>query len=295
MKHVVVLMSTYNGERYIREQIDSILNQVGVSVDLIIRDDGSTDSTVDIIETYKDVSLVKGRNIGPAKSFMELLINAPKADYYAFADQDDIWDENKLCIAVQSLRDVSVPAVSVGAFIRIDKQGRYIDDEPRVQEGYTLPKTIVYNAPLGCTMLLNNKLKNLIKDDIPRHLRMHDHWILMLVESLDGQIVYDNKSLVLYRQHDNNVVGNGIGFCKRMQRWLYSIKYNKNERQLQAIEMLAQYYDIITDDAKILLCKVRDYRKSLHTKFELIRDSRFENLDSKKRVLFNLSVILGVF
>lgn len=295
MKRVAVLMSTYNGENYIREQIDSILKQEGVLVELIIRDDGSTDSTIDIIEKYKDVRLIKGRNVGPAKSFMELLINAPKTDYYAFADQDDIWDENKLFHAVQSLKDVNQPAVSIGSFRRIDKQGNYIDKEPKVQDGYTLSKTIVYNAPLGCTMLFNYKLKSMIKNDMPRHIRMHDHWILMLVEAVDGQIIYNKNSLVLYRQHDNNVVGNGIGAFKRIQRLMYSIRCNKNERQLQASEMLTQYYDLITDDAKNLLIKVCNYRNSLRTKINLIRDSRFRKLEGKKRMLFYLSVILGVF
>ena len=95
MKTVAVLMSTYNGENYIKEQIESIFNQKGVIVKLYVRDDGSKDRTLEILKDY-NVNLEKGTNIGYIKSFMWLIKNVPFADYYALADQDDVWDEDKL-------------------------------------------------------------------------------------------------------------------------------------------------------------------------------------------------------
>lgn len=89
-KKVIVLMSTYNGERHLVEQIESILNQEGVDVRLMIRDDGSNDKTVEIARKYTD-DVVVGDNIGFRYSFLELIKNAPEAEYYALADQDDIW------------------------------------------------------------------------------------------------------------------------------------------------------------------------------------------------------------
>ena len=96
---VLVLMSTYNGEKYLREQIDSILGQRGVEVSLLVRDDGSTDATLTTLDEYKESGRLDyycGNNLGPARSFMHLLQNAPASDFYAFSDQDDKWMDDKL-------------------------------------------------------------------------------------------------------------------------------------------------------------------------------------------------------
>ena len=105
MKKVCVLMSTYNGEKYLKEQIDSILKQKGVKVNLLVRDDGSTDNTLSLLEEYKKKGLLDyccGSNMKPARSFMELLSIAPDSDYYAFSDQDDYWEHDKLFNAVKN-------------------------------------------------------------------------------------------------------------------------------------------------------------------------------------------------
>lgn len=95
MKTVSVLLSTYNGEKYLREQLDSLLVQQGVDLRIIARDDGSKDTTVEILKEYagKDtrVSFFEGKNVGPAQSFFDLIMKSPDSDYYAFCDQDDVW------------------------------------------------------------------------------------------------------------------------------------------------------------------------------------------------------------
>lgn len=102
-KSVQVVMSTYNGEKYLKEQIDSILSQEGVDVRLYIRDDGSSDRTTDILASYqehKNVKIEKGNNLGFAKSFLTALDECDEADYYAFSDQDDVWEKDKLSTAI---------------------------------------------------------------------------------------------------------------------------------------------------------------------------------------------------
>ena len=105
---VCVLMSTYNGEKYIKEQLDSILSQVGVELSVLIRDDGSSDSTLSIIKDYaeqnKNIKYYVGENIKPAQSFIDLIFNSPDADYYALSDQDDVWDKDKLKCAIDLLQ-----------------------------------------------------------------------------------------------------------------------------------------------------------------------------------------------
>lgn len=103
-KSVQVVMSTYNGEKYLKEQIDSILSQEGVDVRLYIRDDGSSDRTTDILASYqehKNVKIEKGNNLGFAKSFLTALDECDEADYYAFSDQDDVWEKDKLSTAIE--------------------------------------------------------------------------------------------------------------------------------------------------------------------------------------------------
>lgn len=107
-KSVQVVMSTYNGEKYLKEQIDSILSQEGVDVRLYIRDDGSSDRTTDILASYqehKNVKIEKGNNLGFAKSFLTALDECDEADYYAFSDQDDVWEKDKLSTAVQLIQE----------------------------------------------------------------------------------------------------------------------------------------------------------------------------------------------
>lgn len=109
MKTVMVLLSTYNGEKYLKEQIDSVLSQKNVNVNILVRDDGSYDETKTILQKYQDEGKLKwytGNNLKATYSFLDLLHNTPKADYYAFCDQDDVWNENKLIMAINKLENL---------------------------------------------------------------------------------------------------------------------------------------------------------------------------------------------
>ena len=116
---VKILLSSYNGEQYIREQIDSLLSQTQTGVEILVRDDGSTDSTKAILDEYQDrdrLSWYGGENLGPGLSFWKLLEDSGEADYYAFCDQDDVWDQDKVEIAVRTLEEAipdinSIPAL----------------------------------------------------------------------------------------------------------------------------------------------------------------------------------------
>ena len=103
---VLVLMSTYNGEQYLQQQINSIITQKNVEVELIVRDDGSTDKTIDILKDYQQKGLLSyyaGENLKPQYSFLHLLRHAPECKYYAFADQDDVWLEDKLYSGIKEI------------------------------------------------------------------------------------------------------------------------------------------------------------------------------------------------
>lgn len=216
--NVVVLMSTYNGEKYIKEQIDSILNQENVNVLLMIRDDGSSDNTMAVLQDYrrqyKNIKIIKGKNIGVGNSFMHLLYKSDEADYYAFADQDDVWKKDKLIKGIEMINAVGSdePLLYVSNQIIVNEnmevQGIRYKNPPSTE----IVSIINRNPFSGCTMIMNRRLRNMLtdKDRRPVHqffnVRIHDAWIAMYAGCV-GKIIYDEKSYILYRQHEGNVVG----------------------------------------------------------------------------------------
>ena len=161
MKTVCVLLSTYNGEKYLREQIESLLSQIGVKIIIVARDDGSHDDTISILAEYEKkityFHYLVGENVGPAQSFFMLMQQAPKADYYAFCDQDDVWDKDKLIIAVDMLEKESpVTPNMYYSNLRIVDQNltfyRFSHEKPHIQKDRYC--VLTENMATGCTYVL---------------------------------------------------------------------------------------------------------------------------------------------
>lgn len=225
MSTVAVLMSTYNGEKFIKEQIDSILNQKSVRVTLMIRDDGSSDATQTVCKEYtkkiSNVNFYQGENVGVGRSFMDLLKNAPEADYYAFADQDDVWLVDKLERAVKKIesaysKDGALSSITPILYTsnqilvneNLEKLGMRFLDTPR----HDLIQEVVTNKLSGCTMVMNKELRNImikneyLPDNYILDTRLHDTWTV-IIACIFGLVLYDEDSGILYRQHQGNVVG----------------------------------------------------------------------------------------
>lgn len=297
MKKVVVMLSTYNGEKYLREQIDSLLQQKMVDVMLLIRDDGSIDQTVSIIQSYNDerITLLKGNNVGVIKSFFSLLMNVPDADYYAFADQDDVWDEMKLCSAISEMEKYdNEPALCVGAFYVVDQNLNKLSGICK-QESYTLRKTIVYNAPLGCTEVFNKKLKELIMIGLPQTCRMHDHWVTLVAEIYDAKILYCKDSILYYRQHGNNVVSYNAGRLVRLRRLLKCALTSEKERKMQVLEALKIHGNKINEENQNILHEVVNYDANIYNRLKFAFDKEYWSDLKGKRIHFIFAVLMGVF
>lgn len=215
MKTVCVLMSTYNGEAFLKKQIDSILKQKGVNVFLLVRDDCSDDSTISILEEYEREGSLRyirdQKNLGPACSFMKLLYNSTDADYYAFADQDDIWLDEKLAQGIEMLGDTGVPCLYCSnqmIYQNGEVHGMRLAEKPNLG----LVNAICANTISGCTMIMNKTLRNLLIDEKHRpseeclKKRMHDTWVIAVSEAV-GSVIYDHRSFIHYRIHDSNTVG----------------------------------------------------------------------------------------
>lgn len=250
--NVAVLMSTYNGEKYICEQIESILIQQEVNVKLLIRDDGSSDNTCKIIEEFiikypEQVVLIKGDNLGFANSFMDLVYSCGKYDYYAFADQDDIWDKKKLISAIELLTD-DLPMLygsNLKAFDVVENRNFLIYDlnsEKELKKQYR--KYIFISNPYGCTMVWNHKLQEQLFAIKKPYELTHDVWV-NLVARCTGKVIFDfSHSYINYRVHGNNACGvTPKSLVKRISK--YYKFYFKDKKELgisKVCKAVVEYY-----------------------------------------------------
>ncbi|MBO5372906.1 MAG: glycosyltransferase family 2 protein [Lachnospiraceae bacterium] len=210
-KKVQILMSTYNGEEYIREQLESILAQNYPDVDILIRDDGSKDDTFVILkeyeETHSNIRAYQGENVGVNKSFFELLKKSnPNAGYIGFCDQDDYWLPEKIERAVEKLETLKGPALYCGAKTLVDENLEPFDrqQDPNLIPGFG--NAVIESICSGCTTLMNRELVDIIKDKLPEDVIHHDWWCYLVATYL-GEVYFDTKSYIYYRQHGGNEVG----------------------------------------------------------------------------------------
>lgn len=251
-----ILMATYNGERYIRQQILSIISQTYSLWNLYIHDDGSTDNTVLIIKEFclKDdrIKLIddKTRFGHPASNFMHLLKHS-SANYICFCDQDDIWFENKLEILYNILNQKSQDkpcAIFSNAYLYED--GTNIINGQLDYKIHNLKQLLFVNGGIhGNRTILNKAMKNeMLKFN--SHLNMHDH-LLALIACSFGEIVYVDKPLFLYRQHRCNVSGLvEKSVLKRCIRGFSSLE-NKHLVSKEIYEVIKAFKEVYKDSISI--------------------------------------------
>lgn len=219
---VVVLMSTYQGERYVVEQLRSILQQLPPRAQILVRDDGSTDGTVAVIESLQDpcITVIRGANIGFGHSFLTLLNQAPEdADLVMFSDQDDVWLPNKIDRAWAHLAPLGDrPALYGSAQMLADADLRPLHPTAPWPRGPSLTGALTENIITGCTAAINRQALELLqRAGVPAGVRFHDWW-LYLVVSVFGTVVYDDQPTLLYRQHGGNQIGHGAGWLGRQRQ-----------------------------------------------------------------------------
>ncbi|MDQ9170126.1 glycosyltransferase family 2 protein [Oxalobacteraceae bacterium R-40] len=293
---IIVLLSTWNGQRYVKQQINSILRQTveGGIVELLIRDDGSQDDTVKIIKKIDDkrIRVIKGKNLGVRGSFFALLteVAASNADYVAFADQDDIWLPGKLQRAVNQLRKANEAALYCSALNLVDDNlhplGKY-----RFQDAPAFEGAFLANCATGCTCVINHELLSLLKASPNlNNILMHDWW-LYLVASSFGKVIYDEESHIYYRQHANNQVGMRTGVKSLIFRTKQNLQRKPYpSRMTQAKEFLACYGQLLPHKKRIYI------EKFLECENSLIARAKFIYVDRPRRSgLLNEGVALIMF
>lgn len=246
---VVVLMSTYNGERYVVEQLASILQQLPPGGRVIVRDDGSRDSTVACIEAVGDprITVVQGTNLGFGGSFLTLLTMVPvEVDVVMFSDQDDVWLPCKIDRAWRHLQPLGdMPALYGSAQMLVDQDLAPMHATPPWPRGPSLANALTENIITGCTAAINRPAVDLLKRaGVAKGVYFHDWWLYLVVSAF-GTVVYDLQPSLLYRQHGGNVVGRGVGWWGRQWAVLRFVLKNDwvgiLQRQIGAF--LAHYGD----------------------------------------------------
>lgn len=298
MNKVCILLSTYNGEKYLEEQLNSLIGQENVNIQILVRDDGSTDKTVQILNKWKKKGLIEwytGENLRPAKSFMNLLRNAPQADFYAFCDQDDVWLPNKLINAICKIMSSEKPALYLSRTTLVDANKNIIGPS-EFEYKFTLGEAIVTNPATGCTLVLNNSLRNIAIRFEPDRLTMHDEWIYKLCLIFNGFLYADKESYILYRQHDHNVLGANESFKTKIKRRTKLLLGGKaGERSTSLKELFKLYGNDMPLDSRCFIEKVARYDSSFLDKINLILDNRLCAPKFSTLMNFYIAVLLGKF
>jgi len=235
-----ILMATYNGEKYLRPQLDSILRQSNTDWRLVIRDDCSTDSTVQIIQEYREkypdkfVLLQADEPSGSAQNnFFQLIKywqHHGTANYIMFADQDDVWLQNKIQLTLYKMHLLEqqygrdIPLLIHTDLSVVDANLNIINPSMFAMQNMdalrdNLNNIMVQNIVTGCTMMVNKPLLDMVYE-IPHHAIMHDMW-LALITSAFGQIDFVNEATILYRQHGNNA--NGAKNVKTLKYFIWKL------------------------------------------------------------------------
>lgn len=285
----LILLSTYNGEKYLREQLDSLLLQK--DVDILIRDDGSTDKTVDILEEYSNLNenilYYCGNNLGYAKSFWNLLIQKDDYKYYAFCDQDDIWLKDKIENAVTLIESDAedVPKLYTSNVICINNSKEVISKN--AFEGQVLNKYECLQKSIlpGCTFVFNNKAQSLLSQ-YNGFMESHD-WAAYVIINYFGKIIYDENSYIHYRIHESNTLGIQNKFQKintKFKRFFQKSKCTRSKFTKDYYECYNEKFDL---EYKDNICMFAYYKKSLFYKLKFLLNKNFKGIIFKIYILLN--------
>jgi rhamnosyltransferase len=275
---VAVLMSTYNGELYIREQVKSILAQVGVKIHLFIRDDGSSDETLQELRSIQEsnvgsIDLEVGANQGYAKSFLSLLVNVPSDyDFYAFSDQDDVWLPDKISVAIERQNADSLrPWIYASALEYVDEQLQFIRVRNYSNKEVTLPSLFARMRFAGCTMVFprvvkqeSAKLASKYFDEISVP---HDQFIMAVCLANGGIVDVDHTPHIKYRRSVEAVTAGGKSWISRLR---YEVKRIRKNDSLDILAGILLESSSTTSRYTNYLAVCKRYKSNVQAKGRLL-------------------------
>ena len=293
---IEILMATYNGEKYIGEQINSIINQTYTNWNLLIRDDGSKDKTLNIIKKYEKMDnriiLIRDNkdNLGFVKNFEELLKKS-RTEFVMFSDQDDYWLENKIEKYVEVIEKLDKKKLEKPLLIHsnsyiCDKNLKILEEkfiDSNIAGEKKSKSIFFYYIVQGATVLIN---RNLIKKVIPfsNNVKLHDRYFHLISEFL-GNRIFINESLMKYRQHGNNEIGVSKGsIIKKILKKRY---FEESDRNL-ILEIKQKNEKEIKKDVKREIDEYLELTSDKRKRFSRFYLSKKFKMSIKKRIFLLL-------
>jgi len=300
---VCILMTSYNGEKFIRQQLESIFSQTFKNWQLIISDDGSTDKTIEIVFEYQKIwgekiQLCNGPEKGFAENFLSMACDRNLiADFYAFCDQDDVWLPQKLEIAIKQIRNACLnnePFLYCGRTVSVDEKLKTTGQSTLFKKPPSFDNALVQSIAGGNTMVFNRACKLVIETVGVVPTPSHDWWLYLLISGVGGKVFYDPKPLVLYRQHEHSIVGENTSIFNRLKR-LFKLLDGRFKAWFDSnIICLQMAENLLISSARVSFLFFIKYRnlsplnKIINLRsFRYYRQSSFQNLILKIAFLMN--------
>jgi len=241
-----ILLSTFNGERFLHAMLDSVVGQTGIRPVLYWRDDGSSDATVDIVENYRNAIELKriqaSVRLGPCASFLTLLREAaPHHASFHFADQDDVWHPGKVAHAHKAVTRCEAPRLFHCRQQLVDAHGQPLGLS-RLNEHGTFHNAMCENIAAGCSVAFNHAAAKIIAAGSPTRAQMHDWWAYLVVSAV-GHIEYDSNPWIQYRQHSQNAVGLSRGPVHECFRRIHR-HFNRPTNAAPIFDQLSEFLKI---------------------------------------------------
>lgn len=300
---VQVILSTYNGERFLKELLDSLLAQDYPNMRILIRDDGSQDRTPYILQSYEThpyIEVMYGENLGVTASFFSLLQSvADNVKYIAFCDQDDVWMRDKLSRAVFQLEKKIAnhePGMYCSRYIITDETLKVLGYSQIPRRGPSFENALVQNIATGCTVVINKEARLKVLQALPQlqKVRMYDWWIYQVVSAM-GTVIYDPHPSLFYRQHGRNVVGEKAGLLGKWTKRM--VHFVKNGRLHLVTEQAEEFNRIfgseISEEKKKVLNDFLSARTGVANRLRYAlncgvhRQTIFEDLIFKALIIMN--------
>ena len=272
----------------------------------MVRDDGSSANTIAILtsfnEKYPDLveEIIEGKNMGSTASFCDLMKEAFSKygntfEYFAFADQDDLWLEDKLCKAVEKLEplDSSKPNMYCSDKIIVDSDLKKIEGICPPPIELTKGRALARNIATGCTMVFNKRALELFVTRKTEFIKIHDHAIFLICSFL-GNVVYDEEAFILYRQHGHNQLGGMDTFKDRMRdRFKKKGKLNEHLLERTATAFRDAYHDLLSEEDIKLINVMSFYRDSFSNRMRLFFNKEISKERFEDNAFFKLKVLMG--
>lgn len=300
---IIVFLCSYNGERFITEQIQSIANQTARPIQLIVSDDGSSDNTLELVaQAQRDNSelnilLKEGPRRGFQYNFMSLFDDdIPAASYYAFSDQDDIWEPEKLERALKAIERYpnNQPTLYTARSRLVNEQNQEIGFSPLFKKEPTFANALVQCIGGGSTMVFNRRAWEIMRAAPIKKIVSHDWWMYQMITAIGGNVIYDPIPTLRYRQHGNNVMGANTSWVARVYRIDLLLRNRfRDWNDLNTESLALSQASFANNNAELFEYFVKARRSTLWDRLRLFRKSSVYRQTRLGTIGLWVAIVLG--